>query len=38
MTMTSRNCCEPPPQDYGIDFGLRNPFGNHIRVSQPIDT
>ena len=29
---------EPTKQDYGIDFGLRDPFGNHIRVSQPIDT
>jgi len=21
--------------DYGIDFGLRDPFGNHIRIVQP---
>ena len=27
---------EPTQQDYGIDFGMRDPFGNHIRVSQPI--
>lgn len=26
---------EVTKQDYGIDFGLRDPFGNHIRVSQP---
>jgi catechol 2,3-dioxygenase-like lactoylglutathione lyase family enzyme len=22
-------------QPYGTDFGLRDPFGNHIRISQP---
>ena len=27
---------EPTEQPYGIDFGLRDPFGNHIRISQPI--
>lgn len=27
---------EPTKQDYGIDFGLRDPFGNHIRISQPL--
>ncbi|HEV1998104.1 MAG TPA: VOC family protein [Candidatus Dormibacteraeota bacterium] len=27
---------EPTQQQYGIDFGLRDPFGNHIRISQPI--
>jgi predicted enzyme related to lactoylglutathione lyase len=27
---------EPTEQPYGIDFGMRDPFGNHIRVSQPI--
>jgi uncharacterized glyoxalase superfamily protein PhnB len=25
---------EPTEQPYGIDFGLRDPFGNHIRVEQ----
>lgn len=25
---------EPTEQSYGIDFGLRDPFGNHIRVAQ----
>ena len=25
---------EPAEQPYGIDFGLRDPFGNHIRVAQ----
>lgn len=25
---------EPTEQVYGIDFGLRDPFGNHIRISQ----
>jgi len=25
---------EPTEQPYGIDFGLRDPFGNHIRVAQ----
>ena len=25
-------------QPYGTDFGLRDPFGNHIRVSQPAAT
>jgi predicted enzyme related to lactoylglutathione lyase len=24
----------PTERPYGIDFGLRDPFGNHIRVSQ----
>jgi catechol 2,3-dioxygenase-like lactoylglutathione lyase family enzyme len=27
---------EPTEQPYGIDCGLRDPFGNHIRFSQPI--
>jgi catechol 2,3-dioxygenase-like lactoylglutathione lyase family enzyme len=27
---------EPVEQPYGIDCGLRDPFGNHIRFSQPI--
>ena len=27
---------EPVQQPYGIDCGLRDPFGNHIRFSQPI--
>ena len=26
---------EPTKRDYGTDFGFRDPFGNHIRVSQP---
>ena len=25
---------EPVEQPYGIDFGLRDPFGNHIRIAQ----
>jgi hypothetical protein len=25
---------EVTEQSYGIDFGLRDPFGNHIRVAQ----
>jgi catechol 2,3-dioxygenase-like lactoylglutathione lyase family enzyme len=25
---------EPVDQPYGIDFGLRDPFGNHIRIAQ----
>lgn len=25
---------EPTEQSYGIDFGLRDPFGNHIRIVQ----
>ena len=24
---------EPVDQPYGIDFGLRDPFGNHIRIA-----
>jgi predicted enzyme related to lactoylglutathione lyase len=26
---------EPTERFYGIDIGLRDPFGNHIRVTQP---
>ena len=26
---------EPTKRDYGTDFGFRDPFGNHLRVSQP---
>jgi predicted enzyme related to lactoylglutathione lyase len=26
---------KPTEQPYGIDFGARDPFGNHIRVVQP---
>lgn len=26
---------EPVEQDYGIDCGLRDPFGNQIRIAQP---
>jgi uncharacterized glyoxalase superfamily protein PhnB len=29
---------EPVERFYGIDMGLRDPFGNHIRISQPIAT
>jgi catechol 2,3-dioxygenase-like lactoylglutathione lyase family enzyme len=25
---------EPTVQPYGIDFGFRDPFGNHLRVAQ----
>ncbi len=25
---------DPVEQPYGIDFGLRDPFGNHIRIAQ----
>jgi hypothetical protein len=25
---------EPVKRDYGIDCGLRDPFGNHIRLVQ----
>ena len=25
---------EPVDQSYGTDFGLRDPFGNHIRIAQ----
>lgn len=28
---------EPVEQPYGIDFGARDPFGNHVRVSQMND-
>jgi predicted enzyme related to lactoylglutathione lyase len=26
---------EPTEQSYGIDIGIRDPFGNHIRIVQP---
>ena len=26
---------EPVEQPYGTDFGVRDPFGNHVRISQP---
>ena len=26
---------EPTEQSYGIDCGLRDPFGNNIRIVQP---
>jgi predicted enzyme related to lactoylglutathione lyase len=26
---------EPVEQPYGTDFGIRDPFGNHIRINQP---
>jgi predicted enzyme related to lactoylglutathione lyase len=25
---------EPMEREYGIDFGLRDPFGNHIRITE----
>jgi hypothetical protein len=25
---------EPTEQSYGIDFGLRDPFGNHVRIAE----
>jgi catechol 2,3-dioxygenase-like lactoylglutathione lyase family enzyme len=25
---------DPVDQPYGIDFGLRDPFGNHVRIAQ----
>ena len=25
---------EPTERPYGVDFGLRDPFGNHIRIAQ----
>ncbi|HZA72195.1 MAG TPA: VOC family protein [Propionibacteriaceae bacterium] len=25
---------EPTEQSYGIDFGFRDPFGNHLRIAQ----
>ena len=28
---------EPTEQPYGTDFGIRDPFGNQIRISQPAD-
>ncbi|HEY4095702.1 MAG TPA: VOC family protein [Baekduia sp.] len=27
---------EPTQRDYGIDFGLRDPFGNRLRITQPV--
>ncbi len=29
---------EPTQQPYGIDCALRDPFGNHIRITQPTPT
>lgn len=26
---------EPTEQPYGVDCALRDPFGNHVRISQP---
>ena len=26
---------EPVDRFYGVDAGLRDPFGNHIRITQP---
>ena len=28
---------EPSPKPYGIDFGIRDPFGNAIRIGQMFD-
>ena len=28
---------EPTARPYGLDFGLRDPFGNHIRVTELAD-
>jgi catechol 2,3-dioxygenase-like lactoylglutathione lyase family enzyme len=28
---------EPTERPYGIDFGLRDPFGNNIRITQPTE-
>ncbi|MFG3338312.1 VOC family protein [Glycomyces sp. NPDC048151] len=28
---------EPVEQPYGIDCALRDPFGNHIRITQPVE-
>jgi AraC-like DNA-binding protein/catechol 2,3-dioxygenase-like lactoylglutathione lyase family enzyme len=28
---------EPVEQPYGIDCGIRDPFGNHIRITQPAE-
>jgi catechol 2,3-dioxygenase-like lactoylglutathione lyase family enzyme len=28
---------EPVDRPYGIDFAIRDPFGNHIRISEPKD-
>jgi catechol 2,3-dioxygenase-like lactoylglutathione lyase family enzyme len=28
---------EPSPKPYGIDFGVRDPFGNAIRIGQMFD-
>ena len=28
---------EPTPKPYGIDFGIRDPFGNAIRIGQMFD-
>ena len=28
---------EPSPKPYGIDFGIRDPFGNSIRIGQIFD-
>jgi predicted enzyme related to lactoylglutathione lyase len=29
---------EPSPKPYGIDFGIRDPFGNAIRIGQMFDS
>jgi hypothetical protein len=25
---------EPTERPYGVDFGLRDPFGNHVRIAE----
>ncbi|MBS43301.1 MAG: glyoxalase [Nocardioides sp.] len=27
---------EPVEQPYGTDIGIRDPFGNHVRISEPV--
>jgi catechol 2,3-dioxygenase-like lactoylglutathione lyase family enzyme len=34
LTKGAEFTSEPTEQPYGIDFGLRDPFGNHIRIGQ----
>jgi len=29
---------EPVDMPYGVDFGVRDPFGNNLRITQPIET
>ena len=32
----SRSHRSRPTRDYGTDIGVRDPFGNHIRIVQPV--